>query len=178
MSIYTRTGDNGETSLANGSRVPKNSEIIMFIGLLDELNSHLGICISHMRKNNTSDFSEEISQLEKIQNDLFLVGSISASANLNFDVEKKVSVLENLVDRYEEILPKLTNFILPGGSLESSSVQLARACCRKTELTGHGISTQSIKNLMPYLNRLSDFLFVLARYLNHQQGIVEPIWKI
>lgn len=178
MSIYTRTGDSGETSLANGNRVPKSSELIMFVGALDELNSHLGICNSHMRNNSENDFSNEISIIESIQNDLFLIGSISAAANLNFDVEKSVSRLENFIDKYEEILPRLTNFILPGGSLESSKVQLARACCRRTELLGHTISYSDIKNLMPYLNRLSDFLFVLARYLNHKQGIVEPIWKI
>jgi len=177
MAIYTRTGDNGETSLANGSRVPKNSDLIMFIGMLDELNSHLGICNSHMRNNFSHDFSNEILVIENIQNDLFVIGSISASANLDFDVEKNVSRLEKLIDEYEEVLPKLTNFILPGGSLESSKVQLARACCRKSELFGHGISSQNIKNLMPYLNRLSDFLFVLARFLNHKQGITEPIWK-
>lgn len=178
MSIYTRTGDSGETSLANGNRVPKSSELIMFVGALDELNSHLGICNSHMRNNSENDFSNEILIIESIQNDLFVIGSISAAANLNFDVEKSVSRLENFIDQYEEILPKLTNFILPGGSLESSKVQLARACCRRTELLGHTISYSDIKNLMPYLNRLSDFLFVLARYLNHKQGIVEPIWKI
>lgn len=177
MAIYTRTGDNGETSLANGSRVPKNSDLIMFIGMLDELNSHLGICNSYMRNNKISNFLEEISILENIQNQLFLVGSISASANLTFEVEKEVLILENIIDKYETRLPKLTNFILPGGSIESSYVQLARACCRRVELIGHGISSQNIKNLMPYLNRLSDFLFVLARFLNHKQGITEPIWK-
>lgn len=178
MPIYTRTGDSGETSLANGSRVSKNSDTIMFIGLLDELNSHLGVCVSYMRTNKNHNFSNEISQLEKIQGDLFVVGSISASANLNFEVSKEVLNLENLIDDYEETLPKLTNFILPGGCIESSFVQVARACCRRTELIGHGISSKNIRDLMPYLNRLSDFLFVLARNLNHKQGISEPIWKL
>lgn len=177
MSIYTRTGDKGETGLANGERVSKNSPIINFVGLLDELNASLGFCVSHLKEISIHDFSKEINSLEKIQNNLFVIGSISVFAKLEFEVEKEIMHLEKLIDEYENSLPKLTNFILPGGHRIASQVHLIRTTARKVELLSHSLEHEEIKILTPYLNRLSDYFFVLARFINFKLNYPEIIWK-
>lgn len=178
MSIYTRTGDNGETSLANGDRVAKNSLSIQFVGILDELNAHLGLCVSHLKNISEDKFDAEIKSLEKIQNNLFVIGSISVLAKLEFETSKEISNLENLIDEYEKALPKLTNFILPGGHLISAQIHVLRSCCRRVEILAHSLENQELKIVTPYLNRLSDYFFVLARYINFKFDISEPIWKV
>jgi len=178
MSLYTRTGDNGETSLANGDRVSKNSSLIRFVGLLDELNAHLGLCVSQLKNISEINFESEIKSLEKIQNNLFVIGSISVLANLEFEVTKEVQKLENLIDEYEKTLPKLTNFILPGGHLISAQIHLLRSCSRRVEILAHSLEDKEIKLITRYLNRLSDYFFVLARFINFKFEISEPIWKI
>jgi len=174
MAIYTRTGDKGETSLANGSRVSKNHNLITFVGHLDEINAHLGICNSYLHSD--EKFIEEVNFLRKIQNDLFVIGSISVFANLNFDVSREVLVLEKQIDRYDEILPKLTNFILPGGNQISSYVHLLRTSVRKLEIQTINSNEEVLLQFLPYLNRLSDFLFVLARYINFKTNSDEVKW--
>jgi cob(I)alamin adenosyltransferase len=178
MSIYTRTGDKGETGLANGDRVLKSSPIILFVGQLDEINAHIGLCVSHMQKFKRKNFVNEISDLEKIQNNLFVIGSISVLAKLEFEVEKEVKFLEEKIDEYEKVLPKLTNFILPGGHQVASQIHLLRTCARKLEISAHSLEHEEVKKITPYLNRLSDYLFVLARYINFKFEFKEPIWKI
>ena len=178
MTIYTRTGDGGQTGLANGERVSKNSQLISFIGHLDELNALVGVCVSHLKTNSEKTFDKEIRDLEKIQNNLFVIGSISVFAKLEFEVEKEVKFLENQIDEYEKILPRLTNFILPGGHLISSQVHLIRTSSRKLEILGHGIENEELKKITPYLNRISDYFFVLARYINFKLNHEEIIWKI
>jgi len=177
MSIYTRTGDKGETGLANGERVAKTSPIISFVGILDELNASLGFCVSNLKELSHHDFSNEIKTLERIQNNLFIIGSISVFAKLEFEVEKEILNLENLIDEYEKELPKLTNFILPGGHKVASQVHLIRTTARKVELLSHSLEHEEIKILTPYLNRLSDYFFVLARYINFKLNYPEVIWK-
>lgn len=177
MSIYTRTGDKGQTSLANGERVAKNSKLINFVGNLDELNAHIGFCVSCM-KNLEKDFSSEITSLEKIQNNLFVIGSLAVFAKLEFKVEEEVKNLENLIDNYESILPKLTNFILPGGHELASRVHLLRTISRKVEILSHNVENVEVQNIAPYLNRLSDYLFVLARFVNFNLGVEEIKWKV
>jgi len=178
MSIYTRTGDKGETGLANGERVSKNSPLINFVGMLDELNAQLGLCVSHLNELNQKDFSSEIADLQKIQNNLFVIGSISVYAKLNFNEQKETLYLENLIDSYEKILPKLTNFILPGGHHLASQIHLIRTAARKVEIVSHSLDHEEIKAITPYLNRLSDYLFVLARYINQKFSYNETVWKI
>jgi cob(I)alamin adenosyltransferase len=178
MSIYTRTGDSGETSLANGDRVSKNSSAIHFVGLLDELNAHLGICVSQLKNIPELNFEDETRNLERIQNNLFIIGSISVFANLEFEVTKEVQKLESLIDDYEKTLPKLTNFILPGGHVISAQIHLLRSCSRRVEILAHSLENKEIKLITPYLNRLSDYFFVLARYINFKFEISEPIWKV
>ncbi len=178
MSIYTRTGDKGETGLANGERVSKNSPVIGFVGLLDELNAHLGYTISHLKEIQKEDFTKEISSLERIQNNLFVIGSISVYAKLVFEVEKEVLELENLIDGYEKSLPKLTNFILPGGHFVASQIHLLRTTARKVEIMSHSLNNDDIQKISSYLNRLSDYLFVLARFINFKLSYPETIWKI
>lgn len=178
MSIYTRTGDKGETGLANGERVHKSSEIISFVGHLDELNAYIGYSISTLKHINQFDFSKEIKDLESIQNKIFVIGSISVFAKLEFELEKEVKYLENLIDDYEKTLPKLTNFILPGGHIASSQVHLLRTSARKVEILAHSLSHEDISKITPFLNRLSDYLFVLARFINFKLNFPETIWKI
>lgn len=176
MTIYTRTGDKGETSLANGQRVIKNSSTISFVGHLDEINAHLGICNSLL--NNDNKFLEEIEFLRKIQNDLFVIGSICVFAKLNFDIPMEVLVLEKRIDKYEKILPKLKNFILPGGSIAASHIHLLRTSVRKMEINALNTNEDLIIKFIPYFNRLSDYLFVLGRFINFKNNNNEPIWKL
>lgn len=178
MSIYTRTGDKGQTGLANGERISKTSPAISFVGQLDELNAHIGLCVSQIKNLTEQNFEAEITDLEKIQNNLFVIGSISVFAKLEFEVEKEVKFLEEKIDEYEKILPKLTNFILPGGHIVASHTHLIRTSTRKVEILSHSLEHSEIKNLTPYLNRLSDYFFVLARYLNFKLNFSEPIWKV
>ena len=178
MAIYTRTGDSGQTGLANGERISKNSPLISFVGHLDELNALVGVCVSHLKTIPDKSFENEINDLEKIQNNLFVIGSISVFAKLEFEVAEEVRFLENKIDGYEKILPKLTNFILPGGHLISSQIHLIRTSSRKLETLAHGLENDDLKKLTPYLNRISDYFFVLARYINFKLNHEEIIWKI
>jgi cob(I)alamin adenosyltransferase len=178
MKIYTRTGDKGQTGLANGERVFKTHSLINFVGSLDELNAHVGLCISKLKNMTDYSFKEEIKFLEKIQNNLFVIGSITVYAKLDFDVVKEVKHIENQIDKYEETLPKLTNFILPGGHLIASHIHLLRTNTRKIEILSHGLEHEEIRYIATYFNRLSDYFFVLARFINFEFKQEEPIWKV
>ena len=177
MKIYTRAGDKGETSLANGQRISKASPVIDFLGSLDELNSLIGICVSYLDVGIKKDFTEEIEVLEAIQSDLFTVGAIAAGANTSFNSKKEVKNIEETIDDYENLLPKLRNFILPGGSLQSAYLHNARSLVRKLERDLVALNSPSVMEFSPYLNRLSDLLFVMARFVNFKLGIKETIWK-
>jgi cob(I)alamin adenosyltransferase len=177
MSIYTRTGDKGETGLANGDRVRKDTPIISFIGHLDEFNAQIGLIISQLKDYNHVDFSTEEDFLQKIQNNLFVIGANVVHAKLPFDDLNEVKLLENYIDELEKSLPKLTNFILPGGSKASSLVHLARTNNRKIETLIFSLNRPDIEIFLPYFNRLSDSLFVMARSINFKLNIDEPIWK-
>ena len=177
MSIYTRTGDKGETGLANGDRVRKDTPIISFIGHLDEFNAQIGLIISQLSDYRDADFSNEKAFLQKIQNNLFVIGANVVHAKIPFDDIEEVKVLEDFIDELEKSLPKLTNFILPGGSKASSLVHLARTNNRKIETLIFSLNRPDIEAFLPYFNRLSDSLFVLARSINFKLNIDEPIWK-
>lgn len=177
--IYTKTGDDGTTALGGGQRVSKNHLRVQAYGTVDELNSQIGSALSC----GLSDRLQEA--LPAIQNELFHLGS-----DLCFVEEDKekyalpqiedrhIEKLQTLIDELNEIVGPLKNFILPGGAPGAASLHVARTVCRRAERDLVSLSqTEPVGELvLPYLNRLSDALFVMARYENHQRGVPEPIW--
>lgn len=175
MPIYTRTGDQGTTSLYSNQRVSKGSAVIDFIGSLDELNARLGMCVSSLSE--LDGFDEEIDVLQEIQSDLFRVGAVAAGANIKFYSVKETENIEKTIDDYDKLLPKLKNFILPGGSVQGADLHHARTNVRKIERDAIRFKSASIMSFVPYLNRLSDLLFVMARYVNSKTGKKEIVWS-
>ena len=177
MKIYTKTGDDGKTSLFDNTRVWKSHDRIMSYGAIDELNSTLGIVLS-MKLDN--DLNEIVS---KIQNDLFIVGSDLANPDMNNQeirtTKKMVSILEDMIDKLENELSELTSFILPGGTILASIIHLARTIARRAETHVVALSqNEEITNeSFIYLNRLSDLLFIIARIINKRNNIKDVIWK-
>ena len=177
MKIYTKTGDDGKTSLFDNSRVWKSNQRIMSYGSVDELNSALGVVIS-------MDLDPQIKEiLIKIQNDLFVVGSDLANPDMaNTKIrttESMITSLENYIDEFESELSKLNSFILPGGTLAASILHLSRTVSRRAETHVVALSLDEEINKIAgiYLNRLSDLLFVLARALNKRRDTDDIIWK-
>ena len=177
MKIYTKTGDDGKTSLFDNSRVWKSNERIISYGAVDELNSALGIAIS-------MDIDHQIKEiLLRIQNDLFIVGSDLANPDMSNTkirtTENMVSSLESDIDEFEINLNELTSFILPGGTLMSSILHLSRTISRRAETYVVTLSQKEEINKLAtvYLNRLSDLLFVLARTLNKRNDVADIVWK-
>ena len=177
MKIYTKTGDDGKTSLFDNSRVWKSNERIISYGAVDELNSALGIAIS-------MDIDHQIKEtLLRIQNDLFIVGSDLANPDMSNTkirtTENMVSSLESDIDEFEINLNELTSFILPGGTLMSSILHLSRTISRRAETYVVALSQKEEINKLAtvYLNRLSDLLFVLARTLNKRNDVADIVWK-
>ena len=179
MKIYTKTGDKGQTSLIGGTRVPKHHIRIESYGTVDELNSWIGLI-------NDQDIAQESKTiLSEIQDRLFTIGSSLAS-----DPEKSkmkipdlhasdIQLLENQIDKMNEVLPEMRNFILPGGHTTISYCHLARCVCRRAERNViHLQETEYVNEIViVYLNRLSDYLFVLARFIAHQMNVNEIAWK-
>ena len=177
--IYTRTGDDGTTSLGTRTRAAKNSLRVAANGDVDELNSAIGLAIAHR----TSHFSMEA--LTSIQNDLFHLGSQLAfpmDEETKIDLpqieEKHIEKLERLIDDAMDELGPLANFILPGGCEAAAHLHYARSVCRRAERSVVSLlQEESIEEfLLPYLNRLSDVLFVLARFENKVAGIEDKLW--
>lgn len=179
--IYTKTGDKGETSLLGGGRVKKCCVEMQAIGEVDELNALLGVLIEEM---GGDEFKKERENLILVQNRLFVIGAQLASVQTRLDnvpkiVKKDIRMLERWIDKMDKELPKLKNFILPGGSEEAALSFYARAVCRRAERAMVGLSEKYDvdRSLKQYLNRLSDLLFVLARWFNKIEGIKEVKWK-
>ena len=177
MKIYTKTGDEGKTSLFDNSRVWKSDARIISYGAVDELNSSLGIGLS-------LELIPEIKDiLIKIQNDLFIVGSDLANPNQSDKkirtTPKMITFLEQKIDLLEPQLEPLTSFILPGGTLLASIIHLSRTISRRAETHVVELSkTEEInKEAVIYLNRLSDLMFVLARTINNRKNIPDIVWK-
>lgn len=175
MKIYTRTGDKGETSLSSGERVPKNHPLIEAIGNVDECNSAIGMALSFIPKN--QKFKDLKARLFHIQHTLFELGALLASPQDELP-ELGTTLLEEWIDQMDEKLPPLHHFILPNGHSASTSLQLARAICRRAEraLTDAIQKNNASKESLVYLNRLSDFLFVAARLVNFISDNPETIW--
>lgn len=185
MKIYTRTGDKGETGLIGGIRVSKNDPRIVAYGCVDELNSNIGLVIALLKNRNL--FSDLVDILILIQNELFIVGSDLADPNYSLEnkyetprVHEKMALhLESIIDTFEKELKPITFFILPGGSIEASSLHVTRSIARRTETAVAMLSKDQTINpaILIYLNRLSDFLFIAARLLNKRLGIEDVAWK-
>ncbi|MBI1185615.1 cob(I)yrinic acid a,c-diamide adenosyltransferase [bacterium] len=178
MKVYTKTGDKGETSLIGGVRVPKSHLRIEAYGTIDELNSFIGL----VRDFTTNDIQNKL--LYKVQNTLFVVGSNLASVpSAKMEIpnlqEQEISELEEAIDTMEADLPPLKNFILPGGHPSVSHAHVARCVCRRCERLCVALNSHEAidKSIIPYLNRLSDYLFVLGRFLAKEAGVEEVIWK-
>jgi cob(I)alamin adenosyltransferase len=180
--LYTRTGDAGTTALFGGGRVPKDHPRVEAYGAVDELNSALGVAMSFLAQRRIAK------RLSDIQNELFNIGSElssetggkAAEAGRMFtDAESKIAALEALTDEYDARLPALRTFILPSGSQAGALLHLARTVCRRAEREAVRLSRQEPVNpdVLRYLNRLSDLLFVLARYVNKSTRKPETPWR-
>ncbi len=180
MKIYTKTGDKGQTGLIGGTRVSKDNARLEAYGTVDELNSQIGLLCTSTIEKLSLDF------LEIIQHNLFVIGSYLAtdqektSASSFLISEEKILQVEHEIDRLNEQLPELTSFILPGGSIAAANAHICRTISRRAERKivtlskEHNVDIQIIK----YINRLSDYLFTLARYINNREGIAEKSWKL
>ena len=186
--VYTGGGDRGKTSLFSGERISKSAAQLRAFGNLDELNSIIGALIATLPTAEPG-LSEE---LFAIQSDLFHLGSWLATSpdspvaeNLTEITSDKNTKLEHAIDWISEQLPNLSGFIMPGGHISSAWAHLARTVCRRSERDVVEFYEQSFKgqvaqpyqNLLVYLNRLSDYFFVLARYCNLVTGVPEKLWK-
>ena len=178
--IYTRTGDAGETGLADGSRIPKDSSLAQAIGDVDEANSAIGVALGQVRD------ADVRAMLSAIQNELFDLGADLSTPADDFTpgemtlriVQAQIDRLEREIDRMNESLEPLKSFILPAGSHGTAELHLARAIARRTERSAIAASRKAPLNPLAriYLNRLSDFLFVAARYVALQHG-GDVLWK-
>lgn len=178
MKIYTKTGDSGDTSLFDGTRVRKGDSRVEAYGQVDELNSLIGAAASFL------DDKELKGMLADIQRDLFSLGAQLADPHHNGKKRKsrldpaRITALEESIDRFETELPPLRQFILAGGIPAGAMLHVARTVCRRAErhVTALADKVDIDSRNIEYLNRLSDFLFVLARLVNHRQGQQEIPW--
>ena len=180
MKVYTKTGDKGQTSLVGGQRVSKCCERLESYGTVDELNSHIGVLITYCTDAADRDF------LLNVQGRLFVAGGYLATDNSQKDIREgnvmtagMVAEMEQEIDRLQEALPKLRLFILPGGCRAAAYAHVCRTACRRAErcilrLAETGAAVD--ENLTAYMNRLSDYFFVLARKLNKDAGVADTTW--
>ncbi|MDP9173443.1 MAG: cob(I)yrinic acid a,c-diamide adenosyltransferase [Planctomycetota bacterium] len=177
MKIYTKTGDDGTTGLIGRERVSKSDARIECTGSVDELNACIGLAV-------IGAVAELGARLAVVQNELFVIGSQlgaaepAARSGLPAFEESSISRLEMEIDSAEAELPPLRNFILPGGTETSARLHLARTVCRRAErvLVGFSHDRPVHHSILTYINRLSDWLFVQARWANHRQGVADVIW--
>lgn len=175
MPIYTKKGDKGETGLFTQKpeekiRISKNSLKVRAIGAVDELDSFIGLAKSFSNKKENKILSE-------IQKDLLTIGSILAGSGLKFS-KAKTNKLEKMIDAWDSTLPKLSNFILPGGTNLGAQLHVCRSATRRAEreITALTELEQIPDNIKMYINRLSDFFFQFSRFVNHENNVKEEIW--
>lgn len=187
MKIYTKHGDNGTCGLFSGERVPKCHDRINAFGEIDELNSTLGV----LRALLPTDQESLADEIQCIQGDLFHIGAWIATSRNSPAITKLMKIsdeqirfLEDAIDRMEFLLPDISDFVIPGGNKTAAYAYLARAVCRRAERYAVRISTEAslgnppiqLAGVIRYLNRLSDYLFVLARHLNERCGVADGFW--
>ena len=177
MKIYTRTGDEGETGLFTGRRVLKNSSYLEAYGNVDELNSWIGLCIVSLSDAGLKD------RLLQIQHDLHVVCAdlatpLDAAAKIDRVQTDRASRLEQWIDEMENDLKPLTQFILAGGSEASARLHIARTVCRRAErgIVAHFHQEKGNSEVVVYVNRLSDYLFVAARWVNAKLSVADVVW--
>jgi cob(I)alamin adenosyltransferase len=172
--IYTRTGDDGTTGLANGERIAKTDARVEAFGNVDETNSALGLLLAEPALPPALQAS-----LTRIQHELFEIGAELSLPGYRQIGAAHVSALEHDLDRLNDELPPLKEFVLPGGNRSAATCHLARTICRRAERSAWAASTLAELNpeLLRYLNRLSDLLFVMARFLARQNGGEEVLWR-
>lgn len=181
MKVYTKTGDRGQTSLVGGRRVSKCCARLESYGTVDELNSHIGVLINYCDDEADRNF------LTDVQKALFVVGGYLATDNTQQEVrkgnivtEEMVTDMEREIDRIQDILPPLRLFILPGGSLGAAYAHVCRTVCRRAERNVLRLAETGVEvdeNVTAYVNRLSDYFFVLARKLNVDGRIEDVVWR-
>lgn len=177
MRIYTRNGDSGQTGLRAGRRVSKTDVRVEACGACDELSAALGVAQSQ------SSFADLSAEVAAVQDSLLHLGAEIAGTGAARDADVRghvrVEMIEAAIDAWDADLPSLTNFILPGGTPLASALHVARAVCRRAERAV--VAAHDVHPLRPwalaYVNRVSDFLFVLARAANHRAGVPDVIWK-
>ena len=179
MVIYTKKGDKGKTFIykrvgGKPVRVSKSAPTVSVIGAIDELNSFLGLVRAFLDKSNFGN-----KELERIQINLLTIGSVIAGSKLKFE-KKETLNLENSINKMDSEISPLRNFIIPGGTKNASFLQYARALSRKAEREMVGLKAKKKVDpgILEYLNRLSDFLFTLSRWVNLKEGGKEVVWKL
>ncbi len=178
MKIYTRTGDDGTTGLSGGSRVPKHDRRIAAYGAVDELNAFLGVC-------RAASLPVEVDEvIGRLQHEMFVLGAELASPSgsvKGIDLLSETSILrlEREIDRFEQDLAPLRQFILPGGTPAAATLHAARCVCRRAEreLTALADAAPIRPAVLTYVNRASDLLFVAARWCNHAAGVADTPWQ-
>jgi cob(I)alamin adenosyltransferase len=182
MTIYTKTGDDGTTALFGGKRVLKCEELVDVYGSIDELNSWMGLLVSEVKPAGIRKL------LELIQSDLFLIGSSLAGWKGDLQgLDSRVGKMETEIDNLARELPELNNFIIPGGNELAAKFHIVRSICRRVERQTvalrnnqnleFGIGNRDYSIVIKYLNRLSDLLFMLARFINSESNVPEIIWN-
>ena len=178
--VYTRTGDKGTTSLVGGKRVPKTHARLEAYGTIDELNSFIGLLITYLKDQEEKDF------LQRVQNNLFVIGSNLATDQSTTQLRQASVIPASLIEEMEQhidvldaSIPPLTAFVLPGGSRGSAVCHVCRTVCRRAERRILTLSEQAdiSPELLAYVNRLSDYLFVLSRKINKDENHDEIFWK-
>lgn len=182
--VYTKTGDKGTTSLVGGQRVKKFDPRVEAYGTVDELNSHIGL-LAELLQAPVERIEEIFRQLKKTQNNLFVIQTLLATEDESIYQklpqlkEKSVAEMEHWIDEMEAKLPKHNKFVIPGGSLASAQAHVCRTVCRRAEREIVRLAEQEKieENLMKYINRTSDYLFVLSRYILMLEKKEENFWS-
>lgn len=192
MKIYTKRGDKGKTSIYSGQEVSKSDELIHATGTLDECNSLIGFCVALLRKENEkrplAEFKVLVEQLETVQSQIFAIGAHTSTPRDRSDKIKQERTkinpqhtvnMEQWIDAWQLMLPELKNFILPGGHWIAASLHHARCECRHAERHLCPLFEKGMidKEAIEFINRLSDYLFVIARLVNHVLKFEETAWK-
>lgn len=178
--IYTKTGDKGETSLFDGKRVPKNDIRVESYGSIDELNAYIGFLTTlNLPKELTDDLYKINFWLFQICTDLATPINSKLDSKIKRLSKESIEFVEKRIDYISEKLPELKNFILPGGTPEASQFHIVRTICRRAERRCVELSQQEEinSNIIAFLNRLSDYLFVASRYVNFSKGVPDILWK-